>query len=140
MTNFVELLKDVLSENDKTINDLENAGIIPERSFYEYETFTPFLPTILRIANYLKVSLDYFVGKSSKNNYKKYKIDNIKFYEHLCANLKALNITKSKFANDLGIGRPNFTYWKNGSLPKLKLLIEISNYLGCDIDELLETE
>lgn len=140
MSNFSELISDVLSEKGKTFKDLENDGIISKRTFYQYKTFTPFLPTILNIAYYLEVSLDYLSGKSQENKFKKYKSNQNNFYENLVKELKILNISQSKLAKELKIGRPNFQYWKNGSLPKFYMLIEIASYLNCDIDDLLDTE
>lgn len=140
MTNFGELLSEMLNEKDKSFKNLEDAGIIKKRTHYQYKTFMPFLPTILSIANFLEVSLDYMVGRTTKNNFKKYNVNEPLFYEHLIRILKKLSITQKKFTEDLSIGRSNLFYWKNGSLPKLPLLIEIANYLGCDIDELLERE
>ncbi len=138
MSNFVELLLEVLEDNDKTFKDLENDGIISKRSFYQYKTFTPFLPKILEIANYLEVSLDYFANRTDKNNFKKYNINQPNFFNKLKKMLKSLEISQLQLAKDLKIGRPNFSYWNKGSLPKFTTLIEIANYLNCNIDDLLE--
>ena len=138
MSNFVELLSEALEERQKSFKDLENDGIISKRAFYQYKTYTPFLPAILKIVNYLKFSLDYFANRVSKNYFKTYKIEQTKFFEKLKARLKNLEISQTQLCNELNIGRTNFSYWKNGSLPKLHNLIDIANYLNCDIDDLLE--
>ncbi len=140
MSNFVELLEDALFENDKTWKDLENAGIICKRTFYQYKTYTPFLTTILKIVNYLEISLDYFTNRTDDNKFKKYKLDQSLFFDNLSKILKSLNISKTQLAKDINIGRPNFSYWKNGSLPKLVTLFDLANYLNCNIDDLLEHE
>lgn len=140
MSNFSEQLLDILNEQGKSYKDLENANIISKRSYYQYKTYTPFLPTILKIANYLNVSLDYLSGRKSENYFKKYKIEQNGFYNNLSNILEKLKISQSKFSEDLSIGRTNFTYWKQGSFPKYSMLIDIANYLNCDIDELLDVE
>ena len=140
MSNFVEMLLEALQEKGKTIKDLEDNGIIPKRSFYQYKSYTPFLTSILKIANYLEMSLDYFADRTNVNNFKTYKIEHQDFYLNLMSFIKQAQISQSKLAKDLEIGRPNFSYWKNGSLPKFRTLIEIANYLNCNIDDLLETE
>lgn len=140
MTNFVELLLDILNEQDKTVRDLENDGVIKKRAFYQYKTYTPFLPSILKIVNYLQVSLDYFADRTQDNNFKRYKINQTSFFEKLNKIMKASHISQSQLANELKIGRPNFSYWSQGSLPKFITLIDLANYLNCNIDDLLEHE
>ena len=65
MSNFKSLLEDILLEQNKSFADLEKAGIIYERAFYQYKDYTPYLTTILSIANYLEVSLDYLAGRTN---------------------------------------------------------------------------
>lgn len=140
MTKFSESLKDILIEKNKTFKDLAKDGIIANRTFYHYDCYTPFLPTILKIANYLKVSLDYLTNRISYNNFKVYSLNQTNFYKNLMDNLKDQNISQNKFAKDLKIGRANFTYWKHGKLPKLESLILIADYLNINIDDLLDFE
>lgn len=138
MSNFYELLKDILDEKQKTYQDLENSGIICKRTFYQFKSFTPHISTIIKIANYLEVSLDYIGDRTSHNNFKKYNETQFNFYKKLINLLKYSNISQSKLCRDINLGRSNFTYWKNGSLPKFSTLIDIANYLQCSIDDLLE--
>jgi len=138
--NFVELLSDALLEKGKTWKDLENAGVICRRGFYQYKTYTPFLPSVLKIANFLEMSLDYFTNRVDKNVFKRYKIKQTLFFENLDKIMKSYNISQCQLAKDLNIGRTNFLYWKSGSLPKLITLVDLSNYLNCSIDDLLEHE
>lgn len=140
MEKFSNLVLEVLNEQGKTFSDLEKDGIICKRSFYQYKDFTPFLPKVLEIANYLQVSIDYLCNKATSNNYKKYSLAQDQFLDKLNNQLKIASISKFKLAKDLSLGRANFTYWENGSIPKLSTLVEISNYLNCDIDDLLEHE
>ncbi len=138
--NFYAMVKDVLIEQDKSFEDLENAQIIPRRSFYQFKACTPYLSAVIKIANFLQVSLDYLTGRSTKNVYKKYCEDQCGFYNKLTSFLSSSNISQSKLSRDLSISRPNFTYWKQGTLPKLETLITLSNYLNCSIDDLLDVE
>lgn len=137
MSNFKELLSDVLIEQKKTFQDLEDAGVVSKRTFYQYNNFTPFLPTVIKISNYLKVSIDYLFGIVSYNSFKKYNERQKDFYKKLNSLLKERNISQSKLSKDLSFGRSNFTYWKKGALPKLSTLIELANYFGCRIDDFL---
>lgn len=140
MFNFKDLIDDILLEQGKTYKELEDAGVICRRTFYLYKSFTPYLETVLKIANYLKVSLDYIVGRSTVNNFREYKIPPSNFYDKMIKVLATYNVTQSKLANDLEIGRSNFTYWKQGKQPKLETLVLIADYFKFSIDELLEHE
>lgn len=140
MSNFKNLLNDVLIEKHKSFKDLEDAGIISKRTFYHYKNYTPYLPTIIDIANYLKVSIDYLFNRTTSNNFKRYKKEQNTFYNKLMHVIKIANSSQSDVARNIKIGRPNFTYWKNGSLPKLTTLIDLANYFNCSIDDFLELE
>jgi len=139
MSNFYELIFDVLTEQGKTFQDLENAGVVGKNIFYQYKTNTPYLQTVIKIANYLNVSLDYLSNRTTNNNFKEYLQTGDIFYGKFIKLLDELKISQTKLSRDLNLGRSNFTYWSKGSLPKLNTLIEIANYLGCSIDDLLET-
>lgn len=139
MPDFKSLLGEVLSEQNKTFADLERANVICERSFYQYKDYTPYLPKIIEIANYLEISLDYLTGRTSENCFKPYKLPQVNFYNRLTGILNSYNISQSKFARDVKISRPNFSHWKNGKLPKLNTIVAIATYLNCSIDDLLES-
>lgn len=69
MLNFKNILSEILDEKNKSFADLEENNIISERTFYQYKDYTPYLPTVIKIANYLEVSLDYLTGRTSENNF-----------------------------------------------------------------------
>ena len=46
----------------------------------------------------------------------------------------------AKLAKDICIGRSNFSYWKNGKLPKFETLIMFAKYLECYIDDFMDFE
>lgn len=138
MSEFKFILNDVLVEKGKTFEDLENAGVICPRSFYQYNTYTPYLNTVIKIANYLEVSLDYLIGRTSVNSFKKYNENQPNFCNNLLKIMSYSHITQTNFTEDLQLGRTNFVYWRKGRLPKLSTLIAIANYLHCNIDDLLD--
>lgn len=138
LLNYRELILDALVEQGKTIKDLEREGVLGKNTFYIFKNTAPSLKKLIKIANYLKVSLDYMLDKTIENNYKEYNINQIGFYSKLQNLMKYANISQSKFCADLNFSRTNFSRWKNGTLPSLSKLIAISNYLNCSIDDLLE--
>lgn len=140
MTDFLTLLNDVLVEKGISIKDLESEGIIPNHSFYQYKTQWPYLHNAIKIANYLEVSLDYLLDRTSNNSFKKYKKDQNNFYKNLISILKQNQISQAKLSKEMSIGRANFWYWKVGKSPKLITLNDLANYLACNIDDFLDKE
>lgn len=138
--NYFSIIKDVLNEKNKTILDLEKDNVIKKNIFYEFKYCCPSLKNIINIANYLKLSIDYILENTTENNFFKYKLEQNNIYNKLVEALKIANISQVKFCKDLGISRTNFSRWNNGATPKLSTLIDVSKYLGCRIDDLLEKE
>lgn len=140
MSNFGELISNALFERNKSIKDLEDNKILAKNSFYSFGKNVPSLESMIKIANFLQLSIDYILDRSTENNFKKYKIDQSKFFNNLEKFRIAENLPKTKFCEKLGISRTNFSRWKNGTQPSLTKLIELADFFGCDIDDLLERE
>ncbi len=134
--NFYDLILDVLNEKGLTIKDLEN--VIAERAVYGFSKCTPSLQNAIKIANYLEISLDYLIGKTNVNKFKPYNSNQRNFFNILNKTLKEMNISQNKLSKDIHIGQSNFSRWKNSNTPRFSTIIEIANYLGCMIDDLLE--
>ena len=140
MLNFDELILDAMNEKSKSIKDLENAGILGKNSFYIFSKTAPSLNTMIKIANFLEMSIDYILYKSEDNHFKKYKLNQTNFYNNLKRNMQLLNISQSQLCKDLNISRTNFSRWNNGTSPSITKLITLTNYLNCTINDLLDFE
>ncbi len=140
MSNYGELILEILIEKGKTIKDLERNNILAKNSFYSFSKTAPSLASMIKIANYLELSIDYIVGTTDDNNFKRYKLKQTKFYDNLEKMRSSLNISKLKLCSDLGISRTNFSRWKYGTAPSISKIVDIAKYFECNIDELLETE
>ncbi len=138
--NYFELFNDALSEKGVTIADLENKEVIAKFVFYKFKLYCPSLKNAIKIANYLEMSLDYILYKKDLNLFKKYDLKQESFYSTIGELLSNLNISKRKFCMDLNFSDAIFTRWKHGATPKLSTIINISNYLGCNIDDLLSKD
>ena len=138
MSNYYELILDALNESDKTIKDLEDKGILGKNTFYIFKTTAPSLKTIIKIANFLNMSIDYILDRTEENKFKQYTLHQSRFY----SNLKRMmaSISQAKLCKDLNISRTNFSRWANTTRPSLEKLISLANYLSCSIDDLLEHE
>ena len=139
MSNFFETLLEIMEEKNVSINDLENDNILAPNAFYNFKKYTPSLLNILKIANYLEISLDYLLGNTNVNNFRKYKqTQNI--YPKLVELMKINKISQVKICNEVGITRSNFSKWKYGSVPKFSTLIQLAEVIGENIDKFLDFE
>lgn len=138
MVNFIDAIKNILEENDKTLKDLFDNNIISKNTFYKYRQRYPSLKTLMRISNYLETSIDYIFEFSNENNFAYYNLEKNNFYSNLISLIKSNNISGRAFCKDLSYSRDNLIRWKSGTQPTVRNLIEIAKYFNCTIDELLK--
>ena len=137
MMDFIQIVNNALEEQGKTTEDLFKNKIISKDTFYKYKHRNPSLSTLIKISNFLEVSIDYLFELTNKNDYTPYSIDNLLFYKNLTTFIEKKKISGRQFCKDLHYSRDNLIRWKNGTLPTLQSLLDISNYFNCSIDELL---
>ena len=138
MIDFINLVKLALEEQGKTTQDLFDDNIISKNSFYKYKQRYPSLNTLIKIVNYLEISMDYLFELSDENNYSPYNFDANTFYNNLMELTSRAKISGRKFCNDLHYSRDNILRWKNGTHPSIQTLIEIAKYFNCTIDDLIK--
>ena len=138
MVDLIKLVENILEEQGKTKKDLFENKVISENTFFKYRQRYPSLKTLINIANYLKVSLDYLFEFNNENYFEEYKEENIKFYENLIFFINAKKISARQFCKDLGYAKDNILRWKNGIQPTFQRLLEIAKYFGCSIDDLIK--
>lgn len=135
--DFIYAINNVLEEQGKTIKELFDNEVISENTFYKYKHRFPSLKTLLKVCNYLKVSIDFLFEISDTNNFKTYTYSSEKFYNNIIKILKNKNISGRKFCQDLKFSADNLIRWKKGTTPSLQSVIEIVNYFDCSLDDLL---
>lgn len=140
MSNFIMQVKDILIEKGMTTRDMFNDGIISEDTFYKYKHRYPSLNTLLKVANYLQVSIDYLFELSDENNFKPYSLEQKNLYSNIISLIDKLGISQRKFSKDLHNSRVNLSRWKSGTSPNVQTLIEISKYFNIPINDLLDKE
>ena len=126
MVDFIKLVENILEEQGKTKQDLFENNVVSENTFYKYRQRYPSIKTVVKIANYLNVSLDYLFEFSSEN-----------LYNNLTSMIDSNKISYRKFCKDLGYAKDNILRWKSGIQPTILRVLEIANYFGCSIDDLL---
>ena len=138
--NYFELFKNAIEERNVTIKELEDKNILKTNTFYNFSTYCPSINNAIKIANFLKMSLDYILEKTDNNIFRPYKQHQTNFYNNLKNLLNSYNISNQKFLKDLHMNKDNVTNWKNGAVPKLCTIIKIAEYLDCNIDDLMDVE
>lgn len=140
MIDFISATKNVLCEQGKNVDCLFFDGIISKDTFYKYKQRNPSLKTLINVANYLQVSIDYLYELTDKNNFCRYSTDQSKFYENLVDLIKRANLSNRQFCKEMNYQKDNITRYKNGTIPSIRTLFEIAKYFDCPIDDLLAKE
>lgn len=136
METIKDRILEILQEQNISISEFCKMARVGKNAIYELDKFTPSLTNILKMADFLNVSLDYLAGlpENESTILKDYKI---KFYENLNEILEQKQISKNKFMRDLNLSTDAFTRWKRGAVPYFSTLIEIANYLNVSLDYLI---
>ncbi len=138
MLDFIRLVENVLEEQSQTKQDLFKNKVVSENTFFKYRQRYPSLKTVMKIANYLKVSLDYLFEFATENHFEEYKEENLKFYENLISYIDSKRISARQFCKELGYSKDNILRWENGRQPTIQRLLEIAKYFGCSLDDLIK--
>lgn len=140
MIDFMSAVKNVLEEQGKSIDCLFTDEIISKDTFYKYKQRNPNLQTLIKISNYLKVSIDYLFELTDENNFVQYSIDQSDFYKRLIDIIKKNNLSNRQFCKELNYQKDNINRYKRGVQPSVRTLIEMANFFGCSIDDFLTKE
>ncbi|MBQ8444109.1 MAG: helix-turn-helix domain-containing protein [Clostridia bacterium] len=138
MVDFIQIVKDILEEQGKSLQNLFEDKVISENTFYKYKQRYPSLKTLIKIINYLGVSMDYLFELADENKFSPYVYSSETFYNNLHTFLEHKNISGRKFCNDLHYSRDNLTRWKKGTMPSVQILLEIAKYFNCTLDDLIK--
>ena len=74
MSNYYELILDALNEKEKTIKDLETKGILGKNTFYIFKSSAPSLITMIKISNFLNMTIDYILDRTNENKFMQQKL------------------------------------------------------------------
>lgn len=138
MIDFITYVKDILEEQGKTTQILFENNIISANTFYKYKQRTPSLKTIIKLANYLEVSIDYLFKLTEDNNFTTYSYNSDIFYNNLETMLKSKKLSGREFCKIMQYSKDNLLRWKNGTIPSVQNLLEVANFFNCSINDLLQ--
>lgn len=109
-------------------------------SMYETGKREPDQKTLIKIANYFNVSIDFLLGiedVKQTNSGSSNKDTSIKFWDRFYSLCIKHNTRPNPVAQELGYSNAICNKWKNGSLPAITILIKISNYFNVSLDYLI---
>ena len=142
MSNFSEVLKRLIIENNLTIISLEKAVNIynTQLSSYINGTYQPSLNNAIKLADYFSCSLDYLNGLD--NEKLKHPIvreaSHQKFIENCTYLIKLHKTNENRVAIQLEFSRQSFLRWRKfGIFPELSIIIKLSKYFDVPIEYLV---
>lgn len=140
MVDFLDAVYNVLDEKDLNVEILFDNNIISKNTFYKYRKRNPSLQTLIKIVNFLEVSIDYLFELCSENRFSRYKTNQNHFYDKLCDLINKSNLSQREFCRRMNYSKANILRYKNGVEPSIRTLLEVSQFFNCQIDELLDKE
>ncbi|ECP0927322.1 helix-turn-helix transcriptional regulator, partial [Listeria monocytogenes] len=64
-----EIVKILCKENNISLSELEKKLGLTRNTLYKWKTQSPSIERLLLVANYFNVSVDFLVGRASKNHF-----------------------------------------------------------------------
>ena len=117
-------LKSLMKISSSSFNNAINYGILP----------TP--RTLIKIADYFKVSLDYLLGNSQSDDFEPGK-NPVSFHERFDRLCEEKSVTHYKVGTDCGFDKSLISRWMSkGYLPSLEILELIADYFNVSLDYL----
>ncbi len=137
-TKFQKRINELVADSELKNADLAKAGKFDYRSLSNALVYgiIPTTSTLIKIANYFNVSIDYLLGRTDKNDF--FEMSNSTFqqrFEELC---KEKGVTHYKVSQDCFFDKSNVSRWlSKGYLPTLEILDMITKYFNVSIDYIL---
>ena len=137
-TKFQKRINELVADSELKNADLAKAGKFDYRSLSNALVYgiIPTTSTLIKIADYFNVSIDYLLGRTDKNDF--FEMSNSTFqqrFEELC---KEKGVTHYKVSQDCFFDKSNISRWlSKGYLPTLEILDMITKYFNVSIDHIL---
>ncbi len=137
-TKFQKRINELVDDANLKRVDLAKLGSIDYRSFSNAIVYgiVPTTSTLIKMANYFKVSMDYILGRTDTNDY--VEPSNTTFqerFENLC---KEKGVSHYKVSQDCFFDKSNISRWlSKGYLPTLEILDMITKYFNVSLDYIL---
>lgn len=143
LSNFSDSLNELITLHGLTEKSLSEKTDIPVSciSLYLRSLQTPYVDTLVKLADFFRCSVDYLLGLTDDCREKAFR-DCPPFSERIAFLLKTSRIRPSKIYHaKTGISKSSYYEWKRGdSMPTLGNLILLAEFFNCSIDYLLGRE
>ncbi len=137
-TTFQKRINMLVAETDLKKADLARAGNFDYRSLSNALVYgiVPTTSTLIKMADYFKVSIDYLLGRTDINEYIETSGQTFQErFEKLC---EEKGTTHYKVSRDCYFDKSNISRWlSKGYLPTLEILDMIAKYFNVSIDYIL---
>ncbi len=137
-STFQKRINELVAETDLKKADLAKAGNFDYRSLSNALVYgiTPTTSTLIKMADYFKVSMDYLLGRTDKNEYIESSSETFQVrFEKLC---EQKGVSHYKVSQDCFFDKSNISRWlKKGYLPTLEILDMITKYFNVSTDYIL---
>jgi len=137
-TSFQKRINELVIDTELKKVDLAKAGNFDYRSLSNALVYgiIPTTSTLIKMANYFKVSMDYLLGRTEKNDYIESSNETFQVrFEKLC---EEKGVTHYKVSQDCFFDKSNISRWLTKNyLPTLELLDMITKYFNVSIDYIL---
>lgn len=137
-TTFQKRINELVAETDLKKVDLAKAGNFDYRSLSNALVYgiIPTTTTLIRMADYFNVSMDYLLGRTDKNDYTE--SSTITFQERFEKLCEEKGVTHYKVSQECFFDKSNISRWlSKGYLPTLEILDMITKYFNVSIDYIL---
>lgn len=139
MENFVDILKDLITDTNKSINQIGRESGVAGTLLSRYlRGIYPSIDFAVKIAKYFHCTLDYLFGID--DNYKHVNIagyDMTQFVDRYDKVLVLNNTSNWKLSKQTNCSEASYRHWQNGHYPFLPRLISIAENLTCSLDYLV---
>ncbi len=137
-TKFQKRVNELVDDANLKKVDLAKLGGIDYRSLSNAIVYgiVPTTSTLIKMANYFKVSMDYLLGRTDINEY--IELSNTTFQERFEKLCKEKGVSHYKVSQDCFFDKSNISRWlSKGYLPTLEILDMITKYFNVSIDYIL---
>ncbi len=137
-TKFQKRIIELVNEAELKKIDLAKIGNFDYRSLSNAIVYgiVPTTSTLIKMADYFKVSMGYLLGRTDENDY--IESSNTNFQERFLFLCKEKGVSHYKVSQDCFFDKSNISRWlSKGYLPTLEILDMITKYFNVSIDYIL---
>lgn len=137
-TTFQKRVNELVADTELKKVDIAKAGNFDYRSLSNALVYgiIPTTSTLIKMANYFKISMGYLLGRTEKNDY--FGLSSETFQTRFTQLCKEKGVTHYKVSQDCFFDKSNISRWlSKGYLPTLEILDMLTKYFNVSIDYLL---